>query len=419
MKKRTFLSVGVLVVSRVAVRAAGLIYKLLLSARLSPVSLGLYQMAMNLGGFFITPAVSGLPKAAARLTGKYGKDSGSIPACAARLGLLVSGVSALILLLFRNPLAGMYLRAPDAGGLLAALAPAVLFGGVSAVLAAYLTARDQAGKTALAEVTEQAVKIGAALLLLTLFPSGENAVLPAWAVSIGAAASLILLLAFCGPLPKPDHHKEVIRNAWPPTVTRCVTALTHLVNTSLLPTALMAYGLSREAALGQYGILTGMTYPVVFLPLTVTGALSTVLLPRVAAGQNDPRGLKPLVRRSFLAAAGISAGFCALLLLFGPALAGHVFHQPLAGRYMILLLPSVLFSGVRQVAATVLGGLGRNKTLMALNIADGIFGILLTVLLVFPFGMTGFLLANGIQDLTAFLLTAAFARSAMRKEEGT
>lgn len=417
MKKRTFVSVGVLTVSRVAVRAAGLLYKLLLSAHLSPVSLGLYQMAMNLCGFFMTPAVSGLPKATARLTGKYGKESGSVTAAALRLGLIVSGVSASALLLLRNVLAKAYLRAPDAGGLLAALVPAILCGGASAVLCAFLTAREQAGKAALSEITEQAVKIGAAFLLLKPASPAENAALPAWAVSIGAAASLILLLAFCGPLPKPKRQKEVIQNAWPPTVTRCVTALTHLANTSLLPTALMAYGLTREAALGQYGILTGMTYPVVFLPLTVTGALCTVLLPRVAAGQKDHKGLKTTVRRAFFAAAGLSAGFCVFLLFFGPALAAHVFHQPLAGRYMILLLPSVLFSGVRQVAATVLGGLGRQKTLMILNVADGFFGILLTVLLVFPLGMTGFLLANGVQDLTAFLLTFGFARRAMKKEE--
>lgn len=69
---------------------------------------------------------------------------------------------------------------------------------------------------------------------------------------------------------------------------------------------------------------------------------------------------------------------------------------------MVMLIPSVLFSGLNQVSSTMLNGLGRQKRLMINNIIDGCLGLLLTYLLVWRFGIYGFVVGNCIQDILAF-----------------
>ena len=179
----------------------------------------------------------------------------------------------------------------------------------------------------------------------------------------------------------------------------------------------MAWGLSKEAALSQYGILTSMAYPVVYMPLTVIGALCVVLLPEVAKNLGDYVRLKQKFSRAMFFALSISLLFSLLLLLFAPAAARIIFHQPLAGTFMVMLIPSVLFSGLNQVSGTMLNGLGRQKRLMINNIIDGCLGLLLTYLLVWRFGIYGFVVGNCIQDILAFLMNFSSAVHFIKKEK--
>lgn len=147
------------------------------------------------------------------------------------------------------------------------------------------------------EIIEQISKILFGIAVISLFASGntsQDAALAALAVSFGGVLSFIMLFACCGKIKKtgPDYTRELLQNALPPTLSRFATTLLHLGTTTILPLGLMAWGLSKEAALSQYGILTSMAYPVVYMPLTVIGALCVVLLPEVAKNLGDYVRLK-------------------------------------------------------------------------------------------------------------------------------
>jgi len=71
---------------------------------------------------------------------------------------------------------------------------------------------------------------------------------------------------------------------------------------------------------------------------------------------------------------------------------------------MVMLIPSVIFLGLSQVSRTVLNGLGKQKTLMITSVVDGAFGLVLTYILVWKFGIYGFVAGNCIQDFIAFVI---------------
>lgn len=417
-------NIGMLTISNIAVRFLGMFYKVWLSQAISPVALGIFQLSMSVYMVLITPVASGLPNAVSRLSAKYMKQghAGAVLLSGLKIGAAVTVFSGAVMLAGCGFLASAFLHEKTAWCVILALIPAVTLGALASLPAAYLHAHEKSSYPAVFEIIEQISKILFGIAVISLFASGntsQDAALAALAVSFGGVLSFIMLFACCGKIKKtgPDYTRELLQNALPPTLSRFATTLLHLGTTTILPLGLMAWGLSKEAALSQYGILTSMAYPVVYMPMTVIGALCVVLLPEVAKNLGDYVRLKQKFSRAMFFALSISLLFSLLLLLFAPAAARIIFHQPLAGTFMVMLIPSVLFSGLNQVSGTMLNGLGRQKRLMINNIIDGCLGLLLTYLLVWRFGIYGFVVGNCIQDILAFLMNFSSAVHFIKKEK--
>ena len=402
---------GVLVLSNIIVRIIGMIYKVWLAKEISPVALGLHQLSMSVYSVFITPVASGLPNATSRLCAKYLKESQeeNVLASAVKIAFFPLAISLILMLLFPNLLARLFLHQDNAKIVILALIPAVTLGGLASLPQGLLHAKGKSYLSGIYEIIEQLFKILLAIILVRLFKNATvevQAALPNIAISIGGILSFIMLfLSVKGVnFKKGGYSKELLENALPPTFARLGTSLLHLGTTTILPIGLMAYGLTKEAALSQYGILTSMAYPVVFAPMTVIGALCVVTLPEIAKNLDNKKIIIQKARSSFLITLSITVIFSVLVLLFAPYLAKTFFKQETAGKFMVLLIPSIIFLGLSQTARTLLNGLGKQKTLMVTSIVDGSFGLILTYILVWRFGIYGFILGNCIQDFLAFII---------------
>ena len=402
---------GVLALSNIIVRFIGMAYKVWLAKEISPVALGIYQLAMSVYSVFITPVASGLPNATSRLCAKYLKDKKekTVLASAIKIAIYPLVISALILFMGKDMIAGLFLHNKNAGNVVLSLIPAVTFGAVAALPCGYLHAKGKTYLSAVFEIVEQLGKIAFVFILIGIFKNATDeiqATLPVLAVSFGGVLSFIMHFLAVKKInfKEKGFKKEILENALPPTFARLSTSLLHLGTTTILPIGLVAFGLTKEAALSQYGILTSMTYPVVFVPMTVIGALCVVFLPEIAKNLDNKKIIKRKFAQAFLISLSVTVIFSVLLFLFAPWFSIRFFHQPMAGRFMVMLIPSVIFLGLSQVSRTVLNGLGKQKTLMVTSTVDGALGLLLTYILVWRFGIYGFILANCIQDLLAFIM---------------
>lgn len=422
MKKKMFFNMGVLSLSNIIVRVIGMLYKVWLAKEISPVALGLHQLSMSVYSVFITPVASGLPNATSRLCAKYLNDSKekSVLASAIKIAFVPLIISTVIMLFGKDLIAGVFLHDKSAGGVILALIPAVTLGGLASLPQGLLHAKGKSALPAVFEIIEQLLKIACAFVLVKLFKNTSQqtqAALPAIAISFGGIVSFILLfLSVKGVnLKQGGFTKELLENALPPTFARLGTSLLHLGTTTILPIGLMAYGLTKETALSQYGILTSMAYPIVFAPMTVIGALCVVTLPEIAKNLNNKKVIIHKFRTSFLIALIITVLFSVLVLLFAPYLAKTFFKQTMAGRFMVMLIPSIIFLGLSQVSRTLLNGLGKQKTLMVTSVVDGCFGLGLTYFLVWRFGIYGFILGNCIQDFLAFVINFSLCIREIKK----
>ncbi|MBR2860554.1 MAG: oligosaccharide flippase family protein [Clostridia bacterium] len=424
MRKSIFINVGFLAVSNILVRILGMVYKVWLAKEISPVALGIYQLAMSVYGVFIVPVATGLPNATNRLCAKYASKNQEkgVLAGAISIGIIPAVISSLILFLGKDFIANTFLHSPSASKVVLALIPAVSFGALASIYAGYLHAKGKSICPAAFEIIEQIGKIAFAIILVRLFVKTEDAsqaALPALAVGFGGIVSFCLMSLACGKIDfkQAAHKRELLENAYPPTLARLGTSLLHLCTTTILPICLVHYGLSEETALSQYGILTSMAYPVVFVPMTVISAMCVVILPEIARNLKSVKIIKKKFVLSLLVSFGITAVFSVLLILFGPYFAKEVFNQPLAGKFMVMLVPSVIFLGLSHMCRTTLNGIGKQKTLMVTSIIDGAFGVILTFLLARKFGIYGFVMGNCIQDALAFLINFSLCISYFRKEK--
>jgi stage V sporulation protein B len=83
-----------------------------------------------------------------------------------------------------------------------------------------------------------------------------------------------------------SQYKTVLRSAAPITGVRLVTALTIPVISIIIVQRLVASGWDNSAALSAFGILVGMSLPVLSIPQTVISSLATALVPELSASEN-------------------------------------------------------------------------------------------------------------------------------------
>jgi O-antigen/teichoic acid export membrane protein len=79
--------------------------------------------------------------------------------------------------------------------------------------------------------------------------------------------------------PVPGLTKKLVRTATPMGLAAVVGSLLAALNAVMIPRRLIASGVAADQAVGEYGILFGMTLPLLSAPSCFVGALCTVLLP--------------------------------------------------------------------------------------------------------------------------------------------
>ncbi|UQT50284.1 hypothetical protein M5E87_12585 [Flavonifractor plautii] len=113
--------------------------------------------------------------------------------------------------------------------------------------------------------------------------------------------------------------------------------------------------------MSAFGVLCGMTLPMLCLPTAFIGALGLVLVPKLAEGAAlGQRGLvQHRVDRSMLATSVLILPAMAFLVVLGPTLGAALFREPTVGRSILPLSVGVLLSCYQSVLASALNGVGR------------------------------------------------------------
>lgn len=206
---------------------------------------------------------------------------------------------------------------------------------------------------------------------------------------------------------------QLLTLALPLSANRLVINLLQSVEAIYIPNRLMAYGMSNPKALGVYGVLTGMSLPLILFPSAITNSISVLLLPIVS--EADANGNRIAVRRAILTSIRycLLLGFlCTALFLLCGRLAGRIlFHSELAGSFILILSFICPFMYIASTLGSILNGLGKTAQTFCYSVISLLLRLLFVFLAIPRYGIKGYLwgmLASQILQTTLCTVSSLY-----------
>ncbi len=432
-KQQYFYNALLLTAVTLLMRTVAVSFNVYISGKVGAEAMGLLSLVSGVYNFGVTLATSGIHLATVRTVAERLKLSGGaenkkcLLAClsyAAFFGSLAS----LLLFLLARPLGIFVLKDARTVRALTMLAFTLLPISVSTVFNGYFNAVRRAYKNAIAQVTEQAVKISFTgyLLVLVAPKTVEGSIL---AILLGGAVAetLTLVLNLALYLFDKRHFKHVKQQksgarinvaavALPVAISAYMRSGLLTIEHILIPRGLQAYGAGNSAALAAYGTLQGMALPVILYPAAILSSFSALLIPEITeqSAIGNKREIRYIAGRAYQASLLFSIGTAAIMLFLSGELGEVLYGSAEVGRFIKLLAPLIPIMYLDTATDALLKGLGEQVYSMNVNIIDALISVILVWVLVPIIGISGYLVTIYVTEI----FNAAFSICRLLKVSG-
>lgn len=202
------------------------------------------------------------------------------------------------------------------------------------------------------------------------------------------------------------HLSELLHMSVPLAANRLTLNFLQSIEAVQIPNRLVLFGMTKSAALSNYGVLTGMTYPLILFPSAVTSSVSVLLLPYIseAGAKGDTKKIRSAIKKSVLACLLLGSFFCILFLFFGPFLGVFLFNSRLAGTYIQTLSIACPLLYLGGILTSILHGLGKALQAFLFNATCLLVRLLFVFFLIPRIGMSGYLIGIFISELFLIVL---------------
>ena len=414
---------ALLTASAVVMRCIGVAYQVWLAGRIGAPGVGLWQLVLSVNVFTATLAISGIRFTTTRLVaeelgaGDAGGVSQAVGRCLAYAAFFGSAAF-LIQYLCAAPIGFLWIRDARTVKSLRILAFSLPMISLSCVFNGWFIASGRAVISAAVQVMEQLSGIGCVMLLLGRVTGGDLAeccVAIATGITVGDGVSLLLIAALYFALRRSaaggagGRHLtgRMLRIAVPLALSAYArTGLTTLENL-LVPQKLRAAGYSADRALGGYGTITGMVFPIISFPSCLLNAVAELTVPELTAAQvrgdqkRIDRAASKLLRWALLFALATEA----FLLVCAEPLGMLIYHTAGVGPYIRLFALLVPFLYVDIVTDGCLKGLGQMLQSMCFNVAESVLGVLLVITLLPRWALNGYIFVLFFCEIFNFTLS--------------
>ncbi len=400
-----------LTASGITARIAGFFYRIFLSHKISTEAMGLYQLVYPVYGICFSLCCGAVQTAVSRfVAAEFRKenegDSRRYLSCGILLSLSLAASCTFIIYRFAPFLAEHILLEPRAEGLLRILSFSVPLSAIHACICGYYYGISKAQIPAAAQVMEQFVRILTVVAVIHVAESAGKEVTAVYAVVghlAGEAGALFTSLLAFSLRPRTENGSSsrpakllwggLLSMALPLMGNRLILSALQSVEAIMIPGALKTYGMAASEALGTYGVLTGMALPFILFPTAITGSLSVMLLPHIAAAQSDNAFDRINSSAGFSIRYSLYIGilFAGLFLRFGNRIGPVVFGNELAGSFLSVLDWLCPFLYVSGTAGSIMGGLGYTKTTFFHSSVSLIVRLLFVVFLIPRMGIRAYL----------------------------
>ena len=356
-----------------AERFVGFLYRVFLSRTIGAEGLAVYQIALSVVGVVITLTSSGIPITVSRLMLKErsrGSPVGEQEVVSAGIfsSVIISAPITLILYFFRDSLSFIFTD-PRCYDVLLIILPAITITSVYAVIRGYFWGNRKYLTYSLIELIEEIVMVVVGVILVLkapdLFSGAKRAGV---AVFVSYVVSFTLSsLAFVfgkGRLKNPIRKlKPLIASSSPITAMRTLTSLTGTIVALIIPARLVFYGWETSVAMAEFGKLSGMALPLLFIPSTVIGSIALVLVPEISQSyyEKDFLKLKTSVEKSINACMIISVLIIPVFIACGKEIGAFLYDSDKAGVYLSVSAVTMLPMSLSMITNSLLNSVNKER----------------------------------------------------------
>ncbi|OPH60368.1 hypothetical protein BC351_17885 [Paenibacillus ferrarius] len=434
----------ILTVAALVARFLGVFQRIPLVHLLHEGGMGSYSIAFNLYSILLVVATAGIPSALSKMVSE--KYAIGRPAEAERIYraaiwfAIVAGVLMTAILYAFAPIYAERIShgGPDATLATRAIAPAMLFFPLIAIMRGYFQGRQNMMPNGVSQVVEQVFRlitsIGLAFILLNI-SLGWGVAGASFGGVMGGIAALAVMLYYALKLRRRDAqtlkmplaaaeqtaaagsqaaaqpmarysdiYRSLLKLSIPIVIFSVTVTLVYAIDTSII-IPLLEGSIGRSEALGLVGIIGGRAQSLAGIPIILAIALSQSVVPIISAAYSR-KDLKQVGHQTTrVLQLSILSGLPAVLVIAIAARPLDFFmfgYEDTAygmshGPYMIALLTlGAMFQIVMQTSGAVLMGMGRMKPLM-LHVGIGIAVKLAGSFLLAPsLGIYGIIVSTGL-----------------------
>ncbi len=162
----------------------------------------------------------------------------------------------------------------------------------------------------------------------------------------------------------------------------------------MIPMGLVKYGLSRDDALSQFGVISGMVVPLILFPAAFLSTFSSLIIPEITEAYklNNQKKIDTMVTKVFQVTLIFTIGIIGIFLKYSSELGMVVYKNINIGFYIKVLTPLALIAYLDGITDAMLKGLDKQVNSMFYNIFDSTFSIILVFFMLPKFGLNGLLL---------------------------
>lgn len=418
----------------------GAFYRIPLTSIITPEGMGLYQMVFPVYSLMLTISSSGLPSSISKLVSeanakKQYRQSSKIMRISFLLLFCFSLFCSVLVVLGAKGLAVVQGN-KEAQVCYLGLAPAILFVGFISGFRGYFQGLQKMLPTAVSGFVEQLFKLVFGLMFVKLFlkKGVKYGVLGAMiGISLSELLALVFLLIYyvafkhkkkvdaledLTEMTNGQTAKQILSTSIFVTIGGLIAPLGMLVDSVLVMNILKRISFSTKEATTLFGLETGTVGSIVNMPVVLSLALSTAILPCVSAknAKGDVDGARESASRAllfaFLIALPASFGTYSLALpiikiLYGRSLS--LVEIETASQILQIASVSIFFLALVQVSAGILQGVSKAR-IPAISLSIGlVVKIILNVILIrIPMlNILGAEIANTMCYMVAFLINLA------------
>ncbi|MCQ2387418.1 MAG: oligosaccharide flippase family protein [Clostridia bacterium] len=385
--KNFFKTVAIVTVFSVCEKVLGFAYRIFLSRTIGSEGVGMYQVALSVFAFLLTLICSGTPITVSRLMTKY--KSENQPQNATKIisaGLLLTLLISLPICIFFL-LCGKYLTFIFADercfNIFLVLLPGLIFTSLYSVFRGVFWGNKDFLPYSVIELLEEICMIIAGVILISKTTSTfEGALKAGLAVLISyifsfSVATFIFFYRKNRLVRPKEQMKVLLSSAVPVTAMRTVNSLSMSLVSIILPLRLIVAGYSKSSALSLYGSAFGQAMPILFIPTTLIGSLTVVLVPEIAEDFYSKKNtsLKTEIEKAIKFTTFITCVFIPIFFVCGEEIGIIIFDNLDCGKYLSVSSFIMIFMGLSNLTTSILNSIGLENKVLICTTISGLFMI--------------------------------------------